>query len=414
MPPRLAAPSRVVTSPGLFHLFSGTSLHSQSQLQFQLQSRLAHGDVPSSAARRAALRRQMELWLAGPGQAFKHPSPLGTNYVTAYNNDGTPFRPGPSSYEQSEGNDANSVKKQDDERSLQGQSLRPFPLNPAFVSQPILSEALRNELYKKVVVEGRSVRAVSVMYGVDIRRVAAVVRLCELEQRWIAEDKPLAKPYARAIHQMVPTTPLREASPVPHETINDLPVHPLTGPQIFYPVSESRRFTRRDAGRVFSAAPSLIWNSRQAQEPHNSPQAIERVTLSHGTIEKVGKGDNKQDILLPADVRIPHPHLVAHQYETVNNTDGDMFILTRKFFQRIEAQDLGDKERKLRRKVALEAVTTHVIPLDSRYEFRFRDVKAERESIGVDGRGKGPGARYGVPSQVRKRGAVQIPTKVNA
>ncbi|KAI5304151.1 hypothetical protein KEM56_006800 [Ascosphaera pollenicola] len=405
MPPRLPPSSRAAAGSSFSSLFTRPSPVSH------LQSRLAHGDIPSSAARRAALRRQMEDWLAGPGQAFKSPSPLGTNYVTSYNNDGTPLR-SPSAEEQGEGEAAEVAKTEEDDQPLQAQSLRPFPLNPSFVSQPVLSEALRNELYRQVVEEGKSVRAVSVMYGVDMRRVAAVVRLCELEQRMIAENKPLARPYARAVHKMIPTTPLRENNSTPHETINDLPIHPLTGPQIFYPVSESRRFTRRDAGRVFSAAPSLLWQSARAQEPHNSSDAIERVTLSHDTIEKVGKGDNKQDILLPADVRIPHPHLVAHQYDKANDKDGDMFALRKKFFQRIADQDKGDQLRKARRKAAEEAVTTHVIPPESRFEFRFRDVKAERESIGMNGRGKGPGARYGVPSQVRKRGTVQIPTRV--
>ncbi|KAI5292329.1 hypothetical protein KEM52_006433 [Ascosphaera acerosa] len=340
----------------------------------------------------------MEDWLAGPGQAYKHPSPTGTNYVTAFGNEEA--KPAG----ETAGGDAAAAAQSADGSSPAtsgaSQSLRPFPLNPAFVSQPILSEQLRNTIYEKVVVEGKSVRAVSVMYGVDMRRVAAVVRLCELEQRWIAEGKPLAKPYARAVHQMVPTTPLRDA-PVPHETINDLPVHPLTGPQIFYPASESRRFTRRDAGRVFSAAPSLVWSDPRAQEPHNSSAAIARATLSHGTIEKVGKRDNRADVLLPADVRIPHPHLVAHQYDTRNNTDGDLFKLTRLFEQRIAAQDKGDLARKMRRKAAAEAVTTHVLPPDSRFEFRFRDVKVERESIGPKGRGRGVGSHVylggGVP-----------------
>lgn len=210
---------------------------------------------------------------------------------------------------------------------------------------------------------------------------------------------------------MIPTTHLRP-TPVPHETINDLPIHPLTGPQIFYPVSESRRFTRRDAGRVFSAAPSLLWESSTAQEPHNSSSAIERITLSHNTIEKVGKGDNKQNVLLPADVRIPHPHLVAHHYDTANSAGRDIAGLQNKFLQRIRKQDQGDLLRVQRRKLAKEKVTTHVVPPDSRFEFRFRDVKAERESIGLNGRGKGPGVRYGVPSQVRKKGTTQIPTRV--
>lgn len=60
---------------------------------------------------------------------------------------------------------------------------KPFPANFNFFSEPILSEELRNEVYEQVVKKKKSVRAVSVEYGIDMRRVGAVVRLVELEKR---------------------------------------------------------------------------------------------------------------------------------------------------------------------------------------------------------------------------------------
>jgi hypothetical protein len=82
----------------------------------------------------------------------------------------------------------------------------------------------------------------------------------------------LAKPYNDAVLAMLPTTPLRSgaagAASAPHESINDLPVHPATRQQLFYPTSESRQFTREDAAKAFSSK------------------------------------------LLPAEKRIPHPQLV--------------------------------------------------------------------------------------------------------
>lgn len=51
----------------------------------------------------------------------------------------------------------------------------------------MLSEELRNEIHNRVVEQGKSVRAVSVELGVDMRRVAAVVRLVELEKKWVKE-----------------------------------------------------------------------------------------------------------------------------------------------------------------------------------------------------------------------------------
>ena len=63
-------------------------------------------------------------------------------------------------------------------------SHRPFPLNPNFVSEPVLSEELREEIFRRVVVQKKSVMAVSVELKVDMRRVAAVVRLVSLERQW--------------------------------------------------------------------------------------------------------------------------------------------------------------------------------------------------------------------------------------
>lgn len=60
---------------------------------------------------------------------------------------------------------------------------RIFPANPAYRSESILSEELRTEIYNRVVKQKKSVRAVSVELKVDMRRVAAVVRLVELEKR---------------------------------------------------------------------------------------------------------------------------------------------------------------------------------------------------------------------------------------
>ena len=66
-------------------------------------------------------------------------------------------------------------------------STKPFPLNPNFVSESVLSEELRGEIFRRVVGLKKSVRAVSVELKVDVRRVAAVVRLVQLERQWRSE-----------------------------------------------------------------------------------------------------------------------------------------------------------------------------------------------------------------------------------
>lgn len=92
-------------------------------------------------------------WLNGQGATLKHHIPGETNYLR-----------GP----RDAGDSPNT---------------RPFPNNQTFFSESILSEDLRNEIYKQVVDRKKSVRAVSVEYGIDMRRVAAVVRLVEMEKR---------------------------------------------------------------------------------------------------------------------------------------------------------------------------------------------------------------------------------------
>jgi hypothetical protein len=92
-------------------------------------------------------------WLNNEGAVFKHHIPGEPNYITRLKGDGG------------------------------GEKPRPFPDNRNFFSEPILSEELRNEVYHRVVEQKKSVRVVSVDLGIDMKRIAAVVRLVELEKR---------------------------------------------------------------------------------------------------------------------------------------------------------------------------------------------------------------------------------------
>ncbi len=64
---------------------------------------------------------------------------------------------------------------------------RPFPLNPYFKSMPVLDDNARELIWEKIMRKGEAVKAVSAELGVDIRRVAAVVRLKEVEKDWEAK-----------------------------------------------------------------------------------------------------------------------------------------------------------------------------------------------------------------------------------
>lgn len=72
-------------------------------------------------------------------------------------------------------------------RYLGQYSDQPFPLNPLFRSQPVLDEHTKELIWDKVTQRGEALKAVSAEMGVDVRRVAAVVRLKQVEKQWVQD-----------------------------------------------------------------------------------------------------------------------------------------------------------------------------------------------------------------------------------
>lgn len=160
----------------------------------------------------------MFAWLNGPGRRFSEPFPGSTNYLGAYDRFGVRRSNRPGQKEQSEDNEQEQEQKEGEEndsdevakeaQQQQGSKkndpvgerhfqpdrdpskasdLKPYPLNQYFISQPVLSEQLRDKIYQDVVEKGTSVTQASINWQVDMRRVAAVVRLKAVEKQWIAE-----------------------------------------------------------------------------------------------------------------------------------------------------------------------------------------------------------------------------------
>ena len=167
--------------------------------------------------------------------------------------------------------------------------------------------------------------------------------------------------------KMLPQTQFNPDTSTSHESINDLPVHRDTLSQIFLPVSESRQFTRVDAGKAFSRD------------------------------------------LKPADERIPHPELIELEKERLAGVPREERIMRQRERMRIELQQ--KEERAQAKREREERDVTKVVPPQGRWEFRFRDISVE--SVGRTGRDKrGVGARYGIPHEDRKKGQIKIPTRV--
>ncbi|KAM0450556.1 hypothetical protein ACHAPV_004836 [Trichoderma viride] len=243
---------------------------------------------------------------------------------------------------------------------------QPFPLNPLFRSQPVLDEQTRELIWDKVIMRGEALKAVSAEMGVDVRRVAAVVRLKEVEKQWEREGKKLAIPYAKAVMNMLPKTSYREGEKnLPHEPVNEIHVHKLTMQQLFVPVSESRHFTRSDAAKAF------------------------------------------HDTMLSVDARSPQPELIKMEREilqgkTRQESLAKFKVATQKEEDRVAQRIAREAQRE-------EEATTRVAT--DRYEFRFKEINAD--DVGRTGRSrKGTGWRYGAPFDDRKRGLVKIPTSV--
>lgn len=224
----------------------------------------------------------------------------------------------------------------------------------------------------------------------------------------------MALPYARAVHEMIPVTPLahRGERQPHHEPINDLPAHPSTGAQIFYPAPESRSFTRVDAGRVFSAAPAMEHMERD-KITHPS-DLIEKLTENPKSVEWVGKGDNARQVLQPADVRIPHPQMVQLDRDRAVYRD-EQNLITERHNERLQRQSETEQKQRDRAARLREKSVEHVKPEGGRFDFRIQDAVFSEQTVGKDGRAPwAPGRRYGVPTNDRKRGTVKIPTRVEA
>ena len=148
----------------------------------------------------------MYRWLNGPGSVFRNPLPGSTNYLNAYDANGRLIRVSEvrESEKTEEGEESTLLGEEsgakDGSKNFAGgqpipretaDDLVPFPLNKEFRSQSVLSEELKDEIYKRVAQKGKSVKVVSAEMGVEMSRVGAVVRLKSVEKEWVEAVGPL-------------------------------------------------------------------------------------------------------------------------------------------------------------------------------------------------------------------------------
>ncbi|KAI0021423.1 eukaryotic mitochondrial regulator protein-domain-containing protein [Xylariomycetidae sp. FL0641] len=340
MAPRI--PSVAATASSVGRLAASSSSTTPKLLRPWGQTAAAFSTTPCQL-RFTKARKLFRAWIATEGKEFKRHNMDRPKYVTFL------------------------LDRKDKETGELRPSLKVFKQNKTFTSKPVLDESSRELIWSRVMQNGESIKAVSAEFGVDIRRVAAVVRLKEVEKDWVAKGKKLARPYAKAVMNMLPRKKLSEERwRQPFEPINDLHVHPYTMQQIFWPTSESREFTREDAAKVF----------------HKN--------------------------LLSADKRVPLPELIQMEKDVRRGVP--IYDAAERFKQAAMDSETRAAQKRAN-EAALQAKYTTRVPT-ARHEFRFKQYNSE--NVGPRGKARhAVGWRYGAPYYDRQKDhQIKIPTSV--
>jgi hypothetical protein len=121
------------------------------------------------------------------GRNFRDPLPGSTNYLGAYNSNGELLRARGGATENNRDDSSGGITPRGNKPLPREyvNDLMPFPQNRAFRSERVVNEAMREDIWGKVMKDGQSVKAVSAQLGVEMNRVGAIVRLKEVEKEWV-------------------------------------------------------------------------------------------------------------------------------------------------------------------------------------------------------------------------------------
>ena len=161
------------------HSFKPSTVLCKSDVSFAKHSSRSFSD---SARCQSRQRKSMWIWMTTQGKNFRDPLPGSTNYLGAYNMNGELKR---AKYDRDDSSEGTSTKGNKPLPREQDSDLMPFPQNRAFRSERVVNEAMREDIWEKVMMDGQSVKAVSAQLGVEMSRVGAIVRLKEIEKEWV-------------------------------------------------------------------------------------------------------------------------------------------------------------------------------------------------------------------------------------
>ncbi|KAI0999654.1 hypothetical protein K3495_g8542 [Podosphaera aphanis] len=393
----------------------------------------------------------MFQWLSRIGQKFKEPMDDTPNYLGAYSPDGSLRRvvervmthrrqterlrelikKKPEKSEELLRELEEREKKFADERNtppeLTRRDMMPFPANKDFVSEPVLGPWLQNQIWEDVMLHGMTVREVSAQRGVEMSRVAAVVRLLEVERLWKEQGKEISSNYAETVLKMLPYT---GRSDLLHWSEQD--EAQLVEARIEARLAAEQEIKERkfeNAQRAKEGLPLLpesevkipddkelklrIVEARR-RAPHESINDLpilkstgSQLWLPVSESRRFTRADAAKAFhsnLQPADKRVPHPELTIMHKEWLAGLSIQ------------ERTELQDRRAQAERQKALQKINKKKMQEDSIKKvvtprgvvFRFHEIKVD--AIGKNGRGtKAVGCRYGVPNMDRSKGDLKIP-----
>lgn len=328
---------------------------------------------------------------------------------------------------------------------------QPFPANPLFRSEAVLSEAMRDLIYSMVIEQGKPMKVVSEKLNVDVRRVGAVIRLKQVEKQWI---KDVSFSFASLllrfflhdesiqIFRLVLKTKSHGYTLVIF--LNPQQSHPRFTPLTFlkhmelthpFPFPQGKSLATPYAKAVMQMLPQTTYDAgADNNKPHEAINEIPVHKYSvqqlfvpvaesrHFTREDAAKAFHER--LLSPDQRSPHRQLVEMERDLAAAGEGlrggeklSKAPAARK--ARAEAKEKFEaaaraEEETIARRVALQTAQEEAAlqsVRSDRFEFRVREINAD--DVGRHGRSsRGVGWRYGAPLQDRKRGLIKIPTSV--
>ncbi|KAH3683510.1 hypothetical protein WICPIJ_005506 [Wickerhamomyces pijperi] len=132
--------------------------------------------------------------------------------------------------------------------------LAPFPNNQFCTTNFALSEADKEEIYQKVIVEKLPIQEVAVSFGLRIPRVEAISRLKEIEKQW-AKGKKITTELQTMSQTMYKMFPLFER-PLHSENLSEIPVPVKTLQSRFLTIAESEPFGPVDAAKILGLEPA--------------------------------------------------------------------------------------------------------------------------------------------------------------